>query len=193
MASNFYIFKRISIMHEVRAAILKLLYDLEKNNPRAWTDEKSIAEELNLTLEETIFHLEYLEQKGFIKYQRTIDLGGGLVRITALGIDAVEAPEFFIKDAPFLQQIIIHGNVINSTILQAESIKIRNGLNRIAEQIGDSELRRMIYELIEESYKEEPDAEKVKSVWSQIKEKAPEAAKLVAPYVTKLIERWLGL
>jgi hypothetical protein len=44
-----------------------------------------------------------LEQKGLIKYQRTLGhSGGGMIKITALGIDAVEAPEQFVKDAPFL-------------------------------------------------------------------------------------------
>ncbi len=180
-------------MHEVRSAILKLLYDLERKNPRAWTNEKSIAEELGLTLDEVIFHLEYLEQKGFIKYQKTINHhGGGLVRITALGIDAVENPELFVNQAPFLQQLIIYGDVVNSTILQAESIKIRNGLNRIIEQVDDAEIRKLIEELIVESYQEKPDGNKIKTVFNKIKQKAPEIAEKISPIVLKLIERWLN-
>ncbi len=152
-------------MHKVRSAILKLLYDLERKNPRAWTNEKSIADELDLTLEETIFHLEYLEQKGFIKYQKTLNSHGrGLVRITALGIDAIEAPEQFVRDAPFLQQLIIYGDIVNSTILQAEPIKIRSGLNRIIEQVDDAEIKKLIEELIAESYQEKPDVDKIKSI-----------------------------
>jgi len=180
-------------MHEVRAAILKQLYDLAKNHPRAWTLEKSIANELGLTLEEAIFHLEYLEQKGFIKYQKTLDRsGGGMVKITALGIDAIENPEQFVKNAPFLQQLIIYGNVVNSTILQAESIKIRNGLNRIIEQVDDAEIRKLIEELIAESYQEKPDGNKIKDVFSKIKQKAPEIAEKIGPIVIKLLERWLN-
>jgi hypothetical protein len=180
-------------MYEVRAAILKLLYDLEKNHPRAWTCEKAIADELGLTLEETIFHLEYLEQKGLIKYQRTLDRsGGGMIKITALGIDAVEAPEQFVKDAPFLQQLIIYGNVVNSTILQAESVRIRNGLNRIIEQVDDVEIRKLIEELISESYEEKPDANRIKATFNKIKQKAPEIAEKISPIVIKLLERWLN-
>jgi len=183
----------IGIMHEVRAAILKILYDLAKEHPRAWTSEKAIADELGLTLEETIFHLEYLEQKGFIRYQKTLDRsGGGMIKITALGIDAVEAPEQFVKDAPFLQQLIIYGNVVNSTILQAESIKIRNGLNRIIEQVDDAEIRKLIEELIVESYQEKPDGNKIKTVFNKIKQKAPEIAEKISPIVIKLLERWLN-
>lgn len=183
----------ISIMHEVRSAILKLLYDLEKSHPRAWTSEKSIADELGLTLEEVVFHLEYLEQKGFIKYQKTINHGGsGLVRITALGIDAVENPELFVNQAPFLQQLIIYGDVVNSTIMQAESIKIRNGLNRIVEQVDDSELKKLVEELIAESYQPEPDAGKIKMIFSKIKQKAPEIAEKISPYVLELLKRWLN-
>ena len=86
-----------------------------------------------------------------------------MVNITTLGIDAIENPEQFVKNAPFLQQLIIYGNVVNSTILQAESIKIRNGLNRIIEQIDDAEIRKLIEELIAESYQEKPDANKIKA------------------------------
>ena len=180
-------------MQEVRSAILKLLYDLERENPRAWTNEKSIAEELGLTLEEVVFHLEYLEQKGFIKYQRTLNGHGyGLVRITALGIDAVENPDMFVKDAPFLQQLIIYGDVVNSTIMQAESIKIRNGLNKIAEQVDDAEIKQLIEELISESYQEKPDAGKIKEIFNKIKQKAPEIAEKIGPIVIKLLERWLN-
>lgn len=179
-------------MQEVRSAILKLLYDLERESPRAWTDEKSIAEELGLTLEEVFFHLDYLEQKGFIKYNRTLNSHGrGTVKITALGIDAVENPDMFIKEAPFLQQLIIYGDVVNSTIMQAESIKIRNGLNRIAEQVDDAEVRKLIEELIAESYQEKPDANKIKDIFGKIKQKAPEIAEKLSPIVLKLIERWL--
>ena len=85
-----------------------------------------------------------------------------MVNITALGIDAIENPEQFVKNAPFLQQLIIYGDV-NSTILQAESIKIRNGLNRIIEQIDDAEIRKLIEELIAESYQEKPDTNKIKA------------------------------
>ncbi|RLI80783.1 hypothetical protein DRP04_07620 [Archaeoglobales archaeon] len=85
-----------------------------------------------------------------------------MVNITTLGIDAIENPEQFVKNAPFLQQLIIYGDV-NSTILQAESIKIRNGLNRIIEQIDDAEIRKLIEELIAESYQEKPDANKIKA------------------------------
>lgn len=180
-------------MHEVRSAILKLLYDLERKNPRAWTNENSIAKELGLTLDEVIFHLEYLEQKGFIKYQRTLNGHGyGLVRITAVGIDAVENPELFVNQAPFLQQLIIYGDVVNSTIMQAESIKIRNGLNRIAEQVDNEEIRKLIEELIAESYQEKPDANKIKDIYGKIKQKAPEIAEKILPIVLKLIERWLS-
>ena len=183
----------IKIMHEVRSAILKFLYDLERKNPRAWTNEKSIAEELGLTLDEVIFHLEYLEQKGFIKYQKTLNSHGmGLVRITALGIDAVENPELFVNQAPFLQQLIIYGDVVDSTIMQAESIKIRNGLNRIIEQVDDAEIKKLIEELIVESYQKKPDADKIKTVFSKIKQKAPEIAEKISPIVLKLIKRWLN-
>ena len=85
-----------------------------------------------------------------------------MVNITALGIDAIENPEQFVKNAPLLQQLIIYGDV-NSTILQAESIKIRNGLNRIIEQIDDAEIRKLIEELIAESYQEKPDTNKIKA------------------------------
>jgi len=85
-----------------------------------------------------------------------------MVNITALGIDAIENPEQFVKNAPFLQQLIIYGDV-NSTILQAESIKIRNGLNRIIEQIDDAEIRKLIEELIAEFYQEKPDTNKIKA------------------------------
>lgn len=112
-------------------------------------------------------------------------------RITALGIDAVENPEMFVKDAPFLQQIIVHGNVVGSTIMQVESIQIRNGLNRIIEQTTDPELIKLIEELILESYKEKPDASKFKSIFGAIKERAPDVATKVLPHVLKLLERWL--
>ncbi|HDN73638.1 MAG TPA: hypothetical protein ENG16_01270 [Archaeoglobus sp.] len=85
-----------------------------------------------------------------------------MVNITTLGIDAIENPEQFVKNAPFLQQLIIYGDV-NSTILQAESIKIRNGLNRIIEQIDDAEIRKLIEELIAEFYQEKPDTNKIKA------------------------------
>jgi len=116
----------------------------------------------------------------------------GLVRITALGIDAVENPELFVNQAPFLQQLIIYGDVVDSTIMQAESIKIRNGLNRIIEQVDDAEIKKLIEELIAESYQEKPDINKIKTVFNKIKQKAPEIAEKIYPIVLKLIERWLN-
>ena len=177
-------------MDEVRAAILKKLYDIARENPHIIVSLEDLKEEFNLNENELIFHLKYLDEMGFIEFQEYIG-GGGHVKITALGINAVENPGMFVKDAPFLQQIVIHGNVINSTILQAESIKIRNGLNRIIQQITDPEIANLIQELIAESYKEEPDASKIKSVWKTVKEKAPDIAAKITPYVMKLLEKWL--
>jgi arginine deiminase len=88
--------------------------------------------------------------------------------------------------------LIIYGNVVNSTILQAESVRIRNGLNRIIEQVDDAEIRKLIEELISESYQEKPDANKIKTVFNKIKQKAPEIAEKTSPIVIKLLERWLN-
>ena len=177
-------------MHEVRAAILKKLYDLARKKPHAWLHIEEFMDEYNIDEDTLIFHLRYLEEKGFIKFQQFIG-GGGIAKITALGIDAVENPEMFIEHAPFLQQIIIHGNVINSTIMQAESIKIRNGLNSIIKNIKDDEIIQLIERLILESYKNEPDPNTIKNVLAKIEKKAPEIAEAVLPYAIKLIERWL--
>gem|GEM_PF-2085562 len=179
-------------MHEVRAAILQRLYDQERKKPYSWIGVKDLANEFNLTLEEIEFHLNYPYEKGLIKFQQTLDLGGGLVRISAFGIDAIENPEVFVKDAPFLQQIIVHGNIINSTILQADSIKIRNGLNRIINETTDPELISLIQELISESYKEKPEISKIESIMETIKEKAPDIAVKLLPYAIDMFKKSLG-
>jgi|Deesub1362B_J571_1020462.scaffolds.fasta_scaffold00598_13 DNA-binding transcriptional ArsR family regulator len=180
----------IDLMHEIRAAILRNLYEQEKTKPYSWIDAEKLGNELGLTLKEVDFHLNYLEEKGFIRYERVLG-GGGLVRITALGIDAVESPEQFVKTAPFLQQLIIYGNVVDSTILQAESIRIRNGLNRIAESVSDAELKELIDELIKESRKDAPDGNKLKVILQQIKEISPDIASKLLPYVQELLKKWL--
>lgn len=193
MRVNYFIFKTsILLIHEVRAAILKRLYDQERKKPYSWIGVKDLANEFNLTLEEIEFHLNYLYEKRLIKFQQTLDLGGGLVRISAFGIDAVENPEMFVKDAPFLQQIIIHGDVIDSNILQVDSIKIRNGLNRIINETTDPELIRLIQELISESYKEKPETSKIESIMETIKEKAPDIAAKLLPYVIDMIKKSMG-
>lgn len=186
-----YSFTATRIMQEIRATILRRLYDQERKRPYSWIDAFNLAEELNLGKDEIEFHLNYLEEKGFIRYERVLG-GGGIVRITALGIDAVENPNMFVNDAPFLQQLIIYGDVVNSTIMQAESIKIRNGLNKIAEQVDDAEIKQLIEELISESYQEKPDAGKIKEIFNKIKQKAPEIAEKIGPIVIKLLERWLN-
>jgi len=181
----------LSIMQEIRAVILKRLYEEKRKKPHSWIDIYSLAEELDLSKEEIEFHLSYLEEKGFVKCERFIG-GGGIVKIAALGVDAVENPDLFVKDSPFLQQLIIFGDVKNSTILQAESVKIRNGLNRLGETLDDEELKALIREIIAESRKENPDGQKLKDIFGKIKEKSPKVAEKIMPYVLELLKKWLG-
>jgi DNA-binding transcriptional ArsR family regulator len=178
-------------MQETRAKILEILYNQAKENPYSFIDASELAEKLNLTLDQIELELDYLDEKGFIRYDRVLG-GGGFVRIAAYGIDAVESPEMFINEAPFLQQIIIYGNVIDSAILQAESIRIRDSLNKIYNAVEDEELKELISQLIHESEKDKPDGNKIKEIIQQIKEKAPELATRLIPYAMEILKKWLS-
>lgn len=73
-----------------RAAFLRSLYDAVDANVSEFVNGFELAGGLGMERPETERVLGYLEEKGLI---RVDDHREGILRITAAGIDAVEAPE----------------------------------------------------------------------------------------------------
>lgn len=183
----------------IRLDILQFYYDLYKKNPSAIEPYKHFLKKYNITEPELIGHVLYLHDKRLLMcicskcahdfrtpYQ---------CYITAHGIDAIENPEQFASEVPFLKLITIYGDVTNSQIMQAENIRIENGFNRVYQEIENSnlnteskkELLKDIEELESEGRRDKPDIEKIKSILDKVKKIWSPVYDLLKPLIQECI------
>lgn len=188
---------------KIRLEILKFYYDTYKKDSTTTERYGHFMGIFNLTENELAGHVRYLHDKhllecicskGLQEYGKPI-----YCKITAHGIDAIEHPEQFVPEVPFLKLINIYGNVTNSHILQAENIKIENGFNHVYEAIKESnldteskkELADNVKELELEGKKEEPSLNRVKDLLGKVKKISTPIYKLLEPILQEYIRQRL--
>jgi len=163
---------------KVRSVILRKLYEHNNTNPNfpCYLEEFT---KLGISKEQISVNVRYLEETGLVKqvlWDATIPIAA---IISAKGMDAVENPETFGDQFPFISNNIqiITGDVKNSLIAQTsgdQTINISESFNQIYNQIdkderinlsAKEELKKDVKEL-EEHLK---DTEKINLGWLKSK------------------------
>lgn len=183
----------------IRLEILRQYYNLYKSDPDSKYDCAELMNSFGINKSELRGHILYLHDKGLLKGYMSLQ-GGLNCRITHKGIDALENPEQFLYDIPFLN-LIIHGDVTNSTITQAKEIKIINGFNQIYQTIEKSdlaqenkdELLKDIKDLESEGNKKNPNLGTIKSLLDKVKKIWPPIYDLLKPLIEAYMKKQLGL
>jgi Mn-dependent DtxR family transcriptional regulator len=178
---------------EIRFKILKLLYGKEKKSPRRGLGDSDLMEELGISKEELNFNINYLEEKGWVRLDKTF--GGFTANITAEGIDLVEDENGLKSAFPKLNLIIQNGqvnianqessnNITNVSIINYEDI-----LRQVDQLPNADEVRPHVQTIQEEDGKPEDqrDKNKIIQAWDFIKQNAPTIAQLLLPIIKKLL------
>jgi hypothetical protein len=185
---------------KIRLEILKFYYAEYKKDPIKTERYGHFMKIFNLTENELIGHVRYLHDKQLLECicsRGTQEFGKPIYcKITAYGIDAIEHPDQFASKVPFLN-LIIHGNVTNSTIMQAENIRIENGFNSVHNAIKDSnldaeskkELADNVKELELESKKEEPSLSRIQYLFGKVKKISIPIYVLLEPIIQEYIKQ----
>ncbi len=189
----------------IRYDILKFYYELyKKKGPAEFERIAQFADKYALTKQELDGHVRYLYDKQLLFCMcssATHDYGTPFqCKITVDGIDAIENPEKFAPELPFLNLINIFGDVTNSPIFQAENIRIENGFNHVNQAIEDSdldaeskrELLKDVKELELEGNKKKPDIEKMKSLLDKARKIWAPVYDLLKPLIQECIKRYFG-
>lgn len=153
----------------------------------------------DISIKELKEHIQYLKEKGYIDCFYDFD-EFAICRITTHGMDVIENPEQFVSEFPALN-LIIHGDVYDSQILQGKNIKITNSFNRVYREIEKSdmnttdkkELSENVDELKLEVEKKNPDNGRIKSIIDTIKSKNPCIYNLIKPLVIEFLKKSIGL
>ena len=153
----------------------------------------------DISIKELKEHIQYLKEKGYIDCFYDFD-EFAVCRITTHGIDVIENPEQFVSEFPALN-IIIHGDMYNSQILQGKNIKISNGFNKVYQAIDESDLNsndkkelcESVDELKLEASKQNPDSSRIKTMLGVIKSKSSYVHALLNPLVIEYMKKSLGL
>lgn len=189
---------------KIRLDILKFYYDLYKKDSTDFGRYEHFVEVFNITENELVGHVRYLHDKQLLYCmctQAAHEYGKPIqCKITAHGIDAIEHPELFVRDVPLLN-LIINSNLINSPILQAETIRIENSFNRVYEAIDNSnldakrkkELETVVEELESEGKKKKIDIEKMKSLLDKARKIWSPVYDLLKPLIQEYIKIYMGL
>lgn len=187
---------------KIRLDILNYYYSSYKKNPISYAKFDHFKEKFNLSENELFGHVIYLNKKGLLECRMSkgmhdfgtpIDCG-----ITSDGIDAIEHPERFEDKLPFTN-LIIHGDVNNSTILQAENIRIEHSFNHVYDAIKDSnldeehktELENNVKELESEIKTKEPSHSKIKVLLSYVRKASIPIYNLISPIIQEYIRQKL--
>ena len=168
----------IMIQKAIRLDILRWYYELYQKEPMKKASCWEFKERYNVSINELMAQIKYLHDGGFLECQLLDD--DGWCNITKDGIDCIENPKKFEKNAPFIslqQQNITVGGDLNAPVIQANEMNIENSFNKLKESIDDSnnnnqiknELKAYVDELRDESRNKHPDNKKCKSVLDKIK------------------------
>lgn len=129
---------------KVRSVILRKLYEHNNTNPNFPYYYLEEFTKLGISKEQISVNIRYLEEKGLVKkvlWDATIPTAA---IISAKGMDAVENPETFGDQFPFISKNIqiITGDVKNSVIAQTSGdqiIDISESFNQVYKQIDKEE------------------------------------------------------
>lgn len=194
----------VHINDKIRLDILEFYYDLYIENSSTYKEYGHFIEVFKIPKNELVGHVRYLHDMQLLDCictRAVHEYGMPLeCKITARGINAIEHPEQFTRDVPFLN-LIINSNINNSKIFQAEYIQIDNSFNNVYQEVENSELdverKKELYDIVKEfeleGKKEKPNFEKMKSlidaaknIWSPIYE-------LLKPLIQEFIKAYMGL
>jgi hypothetical protein len=179
-----------------RLEILKYYHD---KGLMEYTQCREFIDIFDISIKELKEHIQYLKEKGYIDCFYDFD-EFAICRITVHGMDVIENPEQFVSEFPALN-LIIHGDVYDSQILQGKNIKIANSLNRVYRAIEESdmnptdkkELSENVDKLKLEAGKKNPDNSRIKSILDTIKSKNPYIYNLINPLVVEYLKKAIGL
>jgi hypothetical protein len=127
--------------NEIRRQILEILYEYEKTHPKTYLDYDKILNKINnVKLEELIFHVNYLEDKGYLE-QRRLNGEGFIARINSQGMDIVENTAEFNAEFPSINFTNINnskGVVVGSNNVKIdfnENLNIKESFSEIYNKI----------------------------------------------------------
>ncbi|MHA1215685.1 MAG: hypothetical protein ACTSPG_10325 [Candidatus Hodarchaeales archaeon] len=180
---------------EIRASILKRLYDFHQKEPYNILE----LQDFQLKVPENLLlgNLRYLNEKSLIEFK--LDMGGhsGYARITAFGIDVVENPEQFEGQFSINFNLIQVGGDVNAPIVQGHQIDIVSSFNKLTKiveerrDIGEEEKGEILEKLGE--LREVLSSEQLNKSQLEKLEKFLSKYGWLFPMVLKAIRKALGL
>ena len=182
----------------INLEILKFYDSKYKKDPYHKFGCFDFTEQFGITNEELLGHIIYLNAIGLLECKTLPD--DAVCKISAKGIDALRYPDKYESDRP-VYNIVIHGDVTNSPILQGQNIKIINSFNRIYDKIEDSdldsetkkEIHDNVTEINNELKKESPRLDKIKSNLNNIKKKFSKILPQLTPLIIDCIRKYLDI
>lgn len=176
---------------EIRRNILEILYEIEEKHPGNYFPGGKLEQKLGLNKNQTTFHINYLEDEGYILTTRGMR-GYYAAKISNKGINLVENDEEFTKLFPPVS--ITQYNIKNSSGFSAGdfnivNINIQDSFNQIYEQIdhenpsNKEEIKAVIHDLEKELQKEFINKSKINKNYNWLKRNA----NWTIPTITQII------